>query len=535
MSESKSTILPESKNKNTTIRALEYLTLHTYYNLSQDMNLYSSILEKRLWVKLTEEEEAFKQLAKEHWPRIVRLILENEYNDIQQILESLAEDEYRHESYENLKKRIEQLVPALSAEQLNLAHEEALQSMQKILFELFQNKLQKKVMMEKIASSKEEEEKKSFESRLAVLECYEFDEKHADRLMDLIFPTKAMPSARQIMARHSQEFYELIEKYQSPQYNMFSKELIGHSKQLESDFSDLNKKKSKLLEEKKNEGIKIKNKDKIMRSINVGDTEFSVNEQRALTALVILIDRALSRNEIEFINKANKAFLKVKTTEYYEAFGLTKIPKGKDKKLRYSGGDVEQAKLGLFELMEKWFMIQYTEQSEENNKRKTIEHKYAAPLISASSVEQIKEEEVDLKTKQSRVIENGYLNLFVDRVFFNGLDKKFFFIPAEMNKEIRKALKGKRSPSPAIGHFVKYLHYLRSNLKGGRSNNKTEVTYTKLIEILHLRNYHKQGKRKRINDRINECFEVGQKLGLLNRVELDVTAHGYPKYILYFH
>lgn len=525
------TLLPAQLNNDKNLQqALEMLCLTTFYKLEPGANLYQEILQAKLWTGLEITLKEYEQLVAKQWSRITRLIAENEFNDLKQVLINLESDSFNHTSFEQVKNRISHMAAMLHAPMLDTTPSASLQSFQSLLIEWFDNQLQRKILKNNIQSTSNPQEKKNYQSRLLVLETFNFDEQHAYRLLDLICPEEFMRQSRQTMARHSQEFYELVEKYQTVQYNLFSKDIFKFALDQQQQFDRENKQKLAKLESLKNQNVKINNRDKILKRINIHETEFSVNEQRALNALVILMDRALDRDELKFVDEANKAFLKVKTTDYYNAFGLTKIPKGSDGKLRYSGGDLEQAQLGLYELMDKWFIMQYNETTTNARGQKVEKtHKYTAPLIMPASVEMTSERITYADQQKTRVISNGYINLFIDKVFFNGLDKKYFLIPTEINKQIRYVLNGKKSPSPAIGHFIKYLHYIKSNTP----TNKSEISYNKLIEVLHLNNYQRQGKRGRIKERIRECFEIGQKMGLLKSVEIGVNTHGSDKYILH--
>ncbi|WP_020530135.1 hypothetical protein [Flexithrix dorotheae] len=251
--------------------------------------------------------------------------------------------------------------------------------------------------------------------------------------------------------------------------------------------------------------------------------DFSINELKALQAVNGIVNKAVSENSIKYVDELDSAIMNFTLSEYYDLFGLTK-KKEKDGKMRYGGRAREQAKKALLELHNREFVLPYEYRTENKNVRKTIRGIRIRRLIDIKNIE--KTEEYNKSTNKTKVSDS--LKVVIDGVFLKGLQRNYFNVPKYLNKDIVKALGGKRV-SPAIQFFiVNLLAYAQKN-----TNEKIEMKYDTMISVMRLEKYVESRQKSRILDRFNQAFQCAIELGIITKYEETVNNWGEQKYIFH--
>ena len=210
-------------------------------------------------------------------------------------------------------------------------------------------------------------------------------------------------------------------------------------------------------------------------------------------------------------------------SEYYDLFGLTK-KKEKDGKMRYGGRAREQAKRALLELHNREFVLPYEYRTEDKNIRKTVRGIRIRRLVDIKNIE--KTEEYNKSTNKTKVSDS--LKVVIDGVFLKGLQRNYFNVPKYLNKDIVKALGGKRV-SPAIQFFiVNLLAYAQKS-----TSDKIEMKYDTMISVMRLEKYVESRQKSRIRDRFNQAFQCAIELGIIINYEETVNNWGEQKYIFH--
>ncbi|UZR97557.1 hypothetical protein [Chondrinema litorale] len=251
--------------------------------------------------------------------------------------------------------------------------------------------------------------------------------------------------------------------------------------------------------------------------------DFSINELKALQAINGIVNKAISENSIKYIDEIDSAVMNFTISEYYDLFGLTK-KKEKDGKMRYGGRAREQAKRALLELHNREFVLPYEYRTEDKNIRKTVRGIRIRRLVDIKNIE--KTEEYNKSTHKTKVSDS--LKVVIDGVFLKGLQRNYFNVPKYLNKDIVKALGGKRV-SPAIQFFiVNLLAYAQKS-----TSDKIEMKYDTMISVMRLEKYVESRQKSRIRDRFNQAFQCAIELGIIINYEETVNNWGEQKYIFH--
>jgi|GEM_PF-3799805 len=251
--------------------------------------------------------------------------------------------------------------------------------------------------------------------------------------------------------------------------------------------------------------------------------DFSINELKALQAINGIVNKSISENNIKYVDEIDSAIMNFTLSEYYDLFGLTK-KKEKDGKMRYGGRAREQAKKALLELHNREFVLPYEYKEENKDIRKTVKGIRIRRLVDIKNIE--KTEEYNKNTNKTKVSDS--LKVVIDGVFLKGLKRNYFNVPKYLNKDIVKALGGKRV-SPAIQFFiVNLLAYAQKSPK-----NKIEMKYDTMVSVMRLEKYVESRQKSRIKDRFNQAIKCAKELGIISKHEETVNNWGEQKYIFH--
>jgi hypothetical protein len=251
--------------------------------------------------------------------------------------------------------------------------------------------------------------------------------------------------------------------------------------------------------------------------------DFSINELKALHAINGLINKSVAEKKIKYVDELDSAILNFDLSEYYELFGLTKKME-KDGKMRYGGRSREQAKKALLELHNREFVMPYEYEVENKKTKKRTRGVKIRRLIDIKSFEQT--EEYDKETFRTTVSDN--MQIIVDGIFLKGLQRNYFNVPKYLNREIVRALGGKRA-SPAIQFFIMNLYAYAQKV----NSEQIEMKIDTLISVMRLENYLASRQKARIEERINQAITCAIDMGILKSYEETSTTWGERKFVFY--
>lgn len=245
------------------------------------------------------------------------------------------------------------------------------------------------------------------------------------------------------------------------------------------------------------------------REIEVTGLDLSVGEDRALSALQILLDRSDYKGNLPSKDITSKQWETLKTTpaqsftwtEYYEAYGLKK--RGN----QYRGQDVTNAKKDLETLATKARRLVYKRRRWDKNKKVYDLVVWKGTLI------QVLEGYEGLNTHEASQVEAGQtvkarkhkIAVVFNPIFIDGILDYFLLKPVDLHKEI-KEITGKKA-SPATIRFICYLLTL--------DVSPLPISREKLIERLRLDYLLKERHKSRVEKILLESYDIAQKTGYL--------------------
>lgn len=266
--------------------------------------------------------------------------------------------------------------------------------------------------------------------------------------------------------------------------------------------------------------------DELDRQIETAGLDLSVTQDKALSALQILLDRTDykghgSRQIVsdEWKYEGPIPRLSFTWTEFYEAFGLQKHGE------QYQGRQMDEAKKALEDLQEPFNIVfQQKRKHEGTGKRRKVLYdaiRIKRPLIQIIPIEgfsDLTEEELeqvkagaDMKAKLRRtqlIVE--FSPLVVAR-----LSTFFLLKPTSLHQDLGQLLKGKRPPR-AYSLFIEWLLTLNKPvLKIGKEKLARKLWLTSLIE---------QRKKALLETTIKECLRLAKELGFLLAYSQDATG-----------
>ena len=194
----------------------------------------------------------------------------------------------------------------------------------------------------------------------------------------------------------------------------------------------------------------------------------------------------------------------------------------------YSGSELEHVKSTLFETEKKKFLIMYDRKRTKGDKKLTDRIEDVRSLYKIIKYyEGLTEEELaaldngDEKLKDIR----GELIIGFCPILTDQIDKKYVEYPEDINRRMVVAAGGFKKVTSSDNQLRDYL--LRE-LSAKR--HEFSINEEKLIPILGLSTYEKDGRKKRIQQRIQASVQTCKNLGLLIDHERTVGAFGQWKH-----
>ena len=253
--------------------------------------------------------------------------------------------------------------------------------------------------------------------------------------------------------------------------------------------------------------------------------DLTVTQDRALSALLILLDRTDYKGdgsrEIESDEwkwKGRIPRLSFTWTEFYEAYGLQMYGD------QYQGRQMAEAKKAL-ESLQRPFSFVYQKRKHEGTgkRRKTLYDaiRIKRPLIQINPIEgftDLTEEELEqvkagaeMKTRLRRT----QLQVEFSPIVVDQLSTFYLLKPASFHQDLSKLLKGKR-PHTAYVLFCNFLLTLnKTPWKIGKETLARRLRLTSLIE---------QRQKALLEKTIQECLRLAKELGFLLAYSQDATG-----------
>lgn len=261
--------------------------------------------------------------------------------------------------------------------------------------------------------------------------------------------------------------------------------------------------------------------------VTVTGLDLSVSEDRALSAIQILLDKTGYQGNRPVWRVQSAAYqgtydlptLAVTYPEYFEAYGLQRGPSG-----HFSRRSQTEA-LEALESLAQARHICY-------RRRKVVKGKELFDVIRHTGpVVEITRGWSDLVQEEADAVERGAdlpermrgMVITVSPLVVEGLRTFFLLKPVELHNEI-KQLRGSKGPAPrAVSLFIQWLLTL--------DKSTWQVGKETLIDRLRLSDlYHRQRKRGRVDNQIQEALETAKALGFLRAYQ--VEAQGLIKLTL---
>ena len=256
-------------------------------------------------------------------------------------------------------------------------------------------------------------------------------------------------------------------------------------------------------------------------SIEVTGLDFSVSEDKAFSALQILLDRTDYQGNIPGKKASSPSYkwegtlprLSLTYSEYFEAYGLQRKGDGS-----YYGRQADEALEALDSLTQSRRIV-YRRRvwKEEGKKRRQVSdiivHKGPVITTTAGYRELDEQEASEIVAGQDKPQRVTRLEIDFSPLLIDGLEEGFWLLkPTTLHQEI-KALLGKRRVSRAVSLFLEWLLTL--------SLPKISIARDKLATKLRLDYLIEQRKQARIDERIEEAIKTALELGFLSDSQQD--------------
>jgi hypothetical protein len=257
------------------------------------------------------------------------------------------------------------------------------------------------------------------------------------------------------------------------------------------------------------------------REVEVTGLDLTVGEDRALSALQILLDRSNYQGNLPSQDITSKQWESLRTTpaqaftwtEFFEAYGLKK------RGGQYRGQDVDNAKRDLESLATKAQRLVYKRRrwTTDKGKRKQV---YDLVVWKGTLI-QILEGYEGLDRSEASQVEAGQtvkarkhkVAVVFNPIFIDGILDYFLLKPVNLHQELR-AITGKKA-SPATIRFICYLLTL--------DITPLPIAREKLIERLRLDYLLKERHKARAEKILQESYDIAKKAGYL----LDYGQDGF--------
>lgn len=265
--------------------------------------------------------------------------------------------------------------------------------------------------------------------------------------------------------------------------------------------------------------------DELEREVEVSGLDLSEGEDRAISALQILLDRSDYKGNLpsQEITTKEWKFLKVTPAhsftwaEYFEAYGL------KRRNGQFRGKNVDSAKKDLENLATKTRRLVYSRRRWDDKKKRLV---YDMVVWTGNLIQMLEGYE-GLDKAEALMVEAGQpvkttrrhkVAVVFSPVFIDGILNYFLLKPVHLHGEIRTVLGSKRS-SPVHARFLNFLLTL--------SLSPLPINENKLIEVLRLDGLVKHRQKARARKILQECYEIAKELGYLHDYRQDAFGLMY--------
>ncbi len=190
----------------------------------------------------------------------------------------------------------------------------------------------------------------------------------------------------------------------------------------------------------------------------------------------------------------------------------------------YSGKEIQNIKAVLMRLQEKKFLIMYQRHRKEVRQNKIVEvidviQEYQSLFriisyyegLTKTELSQLADEESDVSSTKGEAI------FLLNPVFVDQIDTKFIEYPEDVNLQTAIAMGGPNKLTAAMTQLRDYIMRIISGNRNSR-NSKHIIDKETLIDLLGLSEIAKEGRAKRVKNRIDEAIELCYKMSL-------ITAH----------
>lgn len=204
-------------------------------------------------------------------------------------------------------------------------------------------------------------------------------------------------------------------------------------------------------------------------------------------------------------------------------------------KKRYSGKEIEVIKSTLNKLNENKFLIIY-KRHRKQGKETVIDRieEYQSILSYSSIFEGISEKEdkqLDQGSTEVRSKKELY-KISLNPIFIDQIDTKFVEYPQDINKLTDEAAGGSRKVTQAMITLRNYvLRIISSNKKSDKKTTYFNINKERLIYVLGLENYLKSGRKKRLEEHINNSIELCKKMNLISGVKITKNVNDEYMYV----
>ncbi len=225
-------------------------------------------------------------------------------------------------------------------------------------------------------------------------------------------------------------------------------------------------------------------------------------------------------------DKQKAAVLKFKPAELYKAY------MGKDD---YSGADIQYINTVLYQLESKKVLIKYDRIKKIKNGKKEEfltdrieDFQSLIKIISFIPDLTIEEKEMLDKGDSSIRETKGEMIIALNPIFTDQIDTKFIEFPADTNRKLVIAAGGHNKVTSSMQTLMEWM--LRE-LSAKRK--KIEINEETLPYMLGLENYLNQGRKKKLNERIDKDVQAMINLGILLEFSKQPNSIGGMKWVFH--
>ncbi|MCC7224840.1 MAG: hypothetical protein IT273_14020 [Chitinophagales bacterium] len=188
----------------------------------------------------------------------------------------------------------------------------------------------------------------------------------------------------------------------------------------------------------------------------------------------------------------------------------------------YSGKEIQNIKAVLMRLQDKKYLIMYQRHRKEMRGGKVTEvvdviQEYQSLFRIISYYEGLTKTELSLLADDESEVAStkGEAIFLLNPVFVDQIDTKFIEYPEDVNLQTSIAMGGPHKLTPAMTQLRDYMMRLISTSKHPYKH-KHCIDKNTLVELLGLSEIAKEGRAKRVKNRIDEAIELCYKMSLIS-------------------